>query len=460
MNSFKEWFLLNEGFDIPYKVISRIYEYYSDCYKRYIISPKVDFVSFKPFFLDLEGTKYEFLTFGGYYKFYVGAGIVKNYPKEDDAAGQYLGMEKNLTPDGVHITGKIELSLKHFENHGLATLYHEVLHFIQDLIWFRKSHIMDDFVGGLPSPVLVKRIMKEKGIEDVGGELTKPDRRKRDTRINHYMRPVEYYTNLNSLINEIRIGYVKLGQSLSKDLDVWVKDIESKKKYLRDLISNDSYYRLHNVKKFDNELYRIYLQELTKRFVLDDNFLPEIIEFFKNIDKLNSLRKKIQLDKEEAEKKKLVVISAKRKSSDDIAGTKWKKADFSGLMKIDYLNLSDYSNFQDDTDLDWSETVFSRLGMKPDDNEKYSISLTYNNLKKLFDGVRKFRDEEESKAEKCNYDYMGKQLASSISSRLKETAARRGVSEVPSREDIMNIFYPPPYINDCPSEENDDNDSG
>ena len=122
--------------------------------------------------------------------------------------------------------------------------------------------------------------------------------------------------------------------------------------------------------------------------------------------------------------------------------------------------MSDYSNFQDDTDLDWSETVFSRLGMESDDNEKYSISLTYNNLKKLFDGVRKFRDEEESRAEKCNYDYMGKQLASSISIRLGETASRRGVSKVPSREDIINIFYPPPYINNCPSEETDYNNSG
>ena len=57
---FKQW-LLNEGFELPFRVIKDIYEYYRDSYEKYRSKPRVK-IEPKYFDLDFTGTRYAFLN--------------------------------------------------------------------------------------------------------------------------------------------------------------------------------------------------------------------------------------------------------------------------------------------------------------------------------------------------------------------------------------------------------------
>lgn len=442
---FKNWFSINEGFELPFSVIKEIYEFYKNSYKRYSINPKV-FILGQIFDLNVTGTRYDFLNS---LNPRVEIKIIKGF-KEDP--GRFVSMKRTYDAGGnLRIIGTIELNVSHFMDNGLSMLHHEMLHFIQELIRISKN---TKILGGLPNLPLVKKIMKEKGIDVEGERIGK----KGAPRIKHAIRPVEYYTNLESLIKRIQRNYVLEGKELEANLELWVKDIENKKRFFKKLIDENAniLYTLRDV-KFNEELYRIYLQEITKRFILNDKFLPETLNYISDMEQLKDYKHQASSEKEELMKKKLASRVGKRESSDEISGSKYKKGDFSGFLTIDnYEEKQDFSNIDGESELgtneDVAEIMFSKVGLTVGENDKIKVNLSFDNLNKLFSNIRKMRDAESLHVLKCNYDFMADNFAKEIEVKLKSSAQRRGVISTPTKQEILSIFYPPPYI-DCKTDE-------
>ena len=200
--NFKEW-LLNEGFELPFSVIKDIYEYYTDSYEKYRLNHRVK-IDPKYFDLDFTGTRYEFLNDLN------PRVLVELKGSLPGAAGLYVPSElKVKEEDGKKIvTVKIELSLSDYEFNP-DVVYHEILHAVQDLIRIKKRMKV---IGGLPNMPLVKRGNDEKGIS-IGGK-------KNVKRVKHGIRPIEYYTNLDSLIRSLQYQYVKMLLDSGKDINL------------------------------------------------------------------------------------------------------------------------------------------------------------------------------------------------------------------------------------------------
>jgi hypothetical protein len=277
MRNFYEW-LLNEGFELPYRVVKDMYEYLVELYKIYEEKPRT---TLKPkyFDLDLTGTRYDFVMTLNPKIHLVPMSRIANYYGLCHKPSYII--ENNI----IKWVTKIEISFENFIEHGLNTLYHEVLHAVQDLIRIKKNV---GIIGGLPNMPLVKRIMDEKGINVYGRMNVK--------RIKHQLRPVEFYTNLETVIKELQFIYLKHLTYLGKDIYEGVRDVEAKKQFFakaRQIGSGGflGQYRIMYLKnvldsvKTDDELYKIYLQEIAKRFILNNDFIPDILSnynIFKN----------------------------------------------------------------------------------------------------------------------------------------------------------------------------------
>jgi hypothetical protein len=259
---FKQW-LLNEGFELPFRVIKDIYEYYRDSYEKYRLKPRVK-IEPKYFDLDFTGTRYEFLNDLNPRVFVELKGSLPG------AAGLASGAQL-INGRG---TARIKLALVHFVNSS-DVIYHEVLHVVQDLIRIKKGMKV---IGGLPNMPLVKRITDKRGIS-IGGT-------KKVKRVQHGVRPIEYYTNLDSLIRILQYRYVRMLLDSGKDIDLGVRASEAKKEFFSRIKKENSWIsdKLDTV-KFDEELYRIYLQEISKRFILNNNFGPDVMPMATDIGK-------------------------------------------------------------------------------------------------------------------------------------------------------------------------------
>ena len=270
---FKQW-LLNEGFELPFRVIKDIYEYYRDSYEKYRLKPRVKIES-KYFDLDFKGTRYEFLN---------------------DLNPQVLVELKGSLPGAAGLaytaklingrgTAKIQLALSSFIN-SPHVIYHEVLHVVQDLIRIKKEMKV---IGGLPNMPLVKRVTDERGIS-IGGT-------KKVKRVQHGVRPIEYYTNLDSVTRMLQYKYVKMLFDSGKDIDLGVRDSEAKKEFFSRMKKENSWIsgKLDTV-KFDEELYRIYLQEISKRFILNNNFGPDVMPMVTGNEKFLAIDRKSNED--------------------------------------------------------------------------------------------------------------------------------------------------------------------
>jgi len=270
---FKQW-LLNEGFELPFSVIKDIYEYYRDSYEKYRLKPRVK-IEPKYFDLDFTGTRYEFLN---------------------DLNPQVLVELKGSLPGAAGLaytaklingrgTAKIQLALSSFIN-SPHVIYHEVLHVVQDLIRIKKEMKV---IGGLPNMPLVKRVTDERGIS-IGGT-------KKVKRVQHGVRPIEYYTNLDSVTRMLQYKYVKMLFDSGKDIDLGVRDSEAKKEFFSRMKKENSWIsgKLDTV-KFDEELYRIYLQEISKRFILNNNFGPDVMPMVTGNEKFLAIDRKSNED--------------------------------------------------------------------------------------------------------------------------------------------------------------------
>ena len=270
---FKQW-LLNEGFELPFSVIKDIYEYYRDSYEQYRLKPRVK-IEPKYFDLDFTGTRYAFLNDLN------PRVLVELKGTLPGAAGLAYGA-KLINGRG---TAKIKLALSSFIN-SPHVIYHEVLHVVQDLIRIKKGMKV---IGGLPNMPLVKRITDKRGIT-IGGT-------KKVKRVQHGIRPVEYYTNLDSVIRMLQYRYVRMLLDSDKDMDLGVRDSEAKKEFFHRMKKENSWIsnKLDAV-KFDEELYRIYLQEISKRFILNNNFGPDVMPMATGNEKFLAIDRKSNED--------------------------------------------------------------------------------------------------------------------------------------------------------------------
>ena len=252
---FKQW-LLNEGFELPFRVIKDIYEYYRDSYEKYRLKPRVK-IEPKYFDLDFTGTRYAFLNDLN------PRVLVELKGSLPGAAGLYQGSQ--LKVENSRVTAKIQLALSSFIANP-EVVYHELLHVVQDLIKIKKQMKV---IGGLPNMPLVKRVTDEREMNIHGTKKVK--------RVQHGVRPIEYYTNLDSLIRMLQYLYVKMLLNSGKDIDLGVRDSEAKKEFFYKNKDNSWISDKLDTVKFDEELYRIYLQEISKRFILNNNFGPDVM---------------------------------------------------------------------------------------------------------------------------------------------------------------------------------------
>jgi hypothetical protein len=272
---FKQW-LLNEGFELPFRVIKDIYEYYRDSYEKYRLKPRVKIES-KYFDLDFTGTRYAFLNDLN------PRVLVELKGSLPGAAGLYQNSQ--LKVETGRVTVKIKLALSSFMGRP-NIIYHELLHAVQDLIRIKKGMKV---IGGLPNMPLVKRVTDERGINIRGDKNVK--------RVKHGVRPIEYYTNLDSVTRILQYKYVKMLLDSGKDMDLGVRDSEAKKEFFSRMKKENSWIsdKLDTV-KFDEELYKIYLQEISKRFILNNNFGPDVMPMVTDIGKFLAADRKSNED--------------------------------------------------------------------------------------------------------------------------------------------------------------------
>ena len=462
MINFKEW-LISEGlFEIPFKSLEKIHQYFLDGYRKYIDKPRTKFppINFK---LDLRGTKYEFLQ-------YLNPSVdILLKPSVPNASGIYNGMKEENK-------GSISLSLTNSIATVQAILEHEVLHYLQDLIAYhakqqnkklkwpkgdltkrqreKSTKRRMPLLGGLPRTSLVKRLMKEKGFDIEGHQ--------KDRRTKHEHRPVEYYTNLNSLIKTVKHGYLILifeildiknndDYKAKKDqIESFMNDKKQKTKFLNKLIESKSYSisDLEKIKKLDEELYKIYMKEIFKNFIDNNNFSEEL-EIKKIADEIKILNtSKQQADIEKKRKKT-------EKLSERIIGN-FSEADFKCTkpLTIEMLDVMDFSNLEDDN-TGAAEDMFSQIGKHYNKNDEISITITYSNLDVLFRKIKSIRYKSSdtlSKIEKCQWDYFAIELINQIQKHITIYGSQIS-SKQPKREDLIKMFYPGPYEN-CDKDEN------
>jgi len=291
---FKQW-LLNEGFELPFSVIKDIYEYYRDSYEQYRLKPRVK-IEPKYFDLDFTGTRYEFLND-------LNPRVLVEL--KGSLPGGHAGLAYRANLINGRGTAKIQLALVHFVNNP-DTIYHEVLHVVQNLIRIKKGMKV---IGGLPNMPLVKRITDKRGIDIHGAKNVK--------RVKHAIRPVEYYTNLDSVIRSLQYKYVRMLLDSGKDMDLGVRDSEAKKEFFYRMKKENSWIsdKLDTVNKFDEELYRIYLQEISKRFILNNNFGPDVMPMVTDMGKFLAIDRKSNEDawKAAAEKAGVSVEELKKR---------------------------------------------------------------------------------------------------------------------------------------------------
>ena len=356
---FKQW-LLNESFELPFRVIKDIYEYYRDSYEKYRLKPRVK-IEPKYFDLDFTGTRYEFLNDLNPRVLVELKGSLPGYD------GLYLNSQ--LKVETGRVTVKIQLALSSFMS-GPYIIEHELLHAVQDLIRIKKQMKV---IGGLPNMPLVKRITDERGIS-IGGT-------KKVKRVQHGVRPIEYYTNLDSVIRLLQYRYVRMLLDSGKDMDLGVRDSEEKKEFFSRIKKETGWISdtLDTV-KFDEELYRIYLQEISKRFILNNNFGPDVMPMVTNFEKF-----KLPLVKTVKPVKPLVktVQTSKGEKSIEIFNgddsCEIEARDIMSYLPDGYESLLD----------ELKSNIFDNFFTYNKKNKVYKISLTYNKIKKVFDHIIK-----------------------------------------------------------------------
>lgn len=511
--NFREWLSLHESFALPYGVMEEMYNFLLDSYKKRIESPKTPIRS-KVFDLDLSGTRYEFLN-----KFHPSVSL-NYVSRKLNMPAWYSGMKSvgaSGSKFGNIPMYQGDISIGYGDNwadHKIL-LEHELLHFIQDLIKehqrltkknkilaslygilgaegiktakqylsFREKHggIYDGVelplgpwtlegksaseffkqvnggngvrnynpsIGGLPARSIVKKVMKDKNI-NVHGKVV-------EKRTHHHMRPIEFYTNLNSLIRILKVNYMKHMVSKGVDPAIAAVDIENKKLFFSDELNDVHGYthkKMQDVKRLDKDLYKKYMNTITKDFIFDDK-----IDDYYNI--VNRDEKGIKdfsaelvrrQEKESLERKNRLAKTGERA----IKGTKYTAGDFKGTLVLPayggsmFDQLSNTADREENVDQQYKFVMYSlgKYSKKKKESEMITWKLDYNKLQEIFKSLRENRKARESDPEKwqkvtlCNWDHMVKKFADYIYEK-----AFGGTVGRPTGSELLSMFYGPVSI--------------
>ena len=188
---------LNESyFHLPRAVYKDIIDYYIDVYEK-VHSKDIKTLSNKnippkQFFLDFKNTQFEFLN----ELKPPPSMIVKIGNKPGRSVYYFIKPNKNLS--------YVYLNIKDSRRTIYEIIEHEILHFVQDLIHrhnLKIKKIKNSNIGGLPPKKFVPS-----GVDADGIDIVSPNNKRT---LKHSFRPVEYYTNLLSVIRQLQSIYVQ-----------------------------------------------------------------------------------------------------------------------------------------------------------------------------------------------------------------------------------------------------------
>jgi hypothetical protein len=201
-------------------------------------------------------------------------------------------------------------------------------------------------------------------------------------------------------------------------MDLGVRDSEAKKEFFyRMKNENSSISDKLDTVKFDEELYRIYLQEISKRFILNNNFGPDVMPMVTD-------NEKFKLPVAKTVKTVKTVQTSKGEKSIEIFNV-------DDSCEIEKRNIRDYvqdSSYSGADEL--KSEIFDKFFTYNKKNKVYKISLTYNKIKKLFDHIIKIGHYGRM------YNFVAYKLADEFAFRL------RYLDSDIDQDLILELFYP------------------
>jgi hypothetical protein len=471
INSFKEW-LINEGaMGLPYKVYKNIVDFYVYAKTEYALSPRKE-IAEKTISLDFEGTSFDFLQVYNP-KLIVN---IKNAELIEGSAGIYFYGSFAINREGA--IGRIGLAAK---SGGVitSTIEHEVLHFVQDLLklhskesvasnplrrdkrWVRRNGLVSrpNFlpskkerekgskfkIGGLSDKKTLSRLLKK---YDVHGWVHGTKKERRTT---HQYRPIEQMTNLASLIAEKKMYYLEdiLNELQINPLETTWIELKANPEFMKrigDKKRKSLKTNSQDLKSLDPGSYRLYQREIYKKFV-DSTDWEDTFELLK-------VRKNLKAKIEDINKDKYKKSIESNKDIGDLKGYKVEDFGKGVRVKVEYSDRYNFSNIDsffspeeaDQYSIDAGEAaeeMFNAIGIKENGEGDFAFSVTAQNLKKLFDKIRKNKSTEHLQVKKCDWDYFAGKLASEAAYKLSDYMYKTSGKEI-TKEELLSIFYPDP----------------
>ena len=387
--NFRNWFSLNESFEIPFGVVREIYEYYIDCLEKFHNDETENQFTNKLFRIDLSNTKYSFLECEtedceNKIEYY----LIVNIKKLNSALGLYRGIEISYNRKLI-ITGEIDLDFPLDKGDVLLVIYHEVLHFIQNLI---KKHAGSSAGGFVKRRIVRSELRRNRKDFKIPKGNIEYEFRTHD--VPHERRPIEHQTNLNSIIFELQRGYLQSQiYSGNTDLEKLQKDRDEKINHWKLHMNRIKLFWGLSGIKFDENLKKYYYKQIYKQFIDNENFLDNVSaslqglehDGFVNIQSDNHL--KILND----------LVNASRKN-------KWLFNSWTIILNKDFYKCSESSKRDE---LINNLNVFSNSLNIP-------FKFTYDTLEYVFNKIKIAKDTSSTAEDKNFYFCLAKTLAKKL----------------------------------------------
>lgn len=369
-----------------------ILDYYYESYKHFlnIGGEKVTTKTFpeKNIKLDFSGTRFEFLN---ELKPNVNVYFFNKKSSGYSAYFSEYNRERINTMDQSN-AGNIYIDFSsNFEKMYYGTIEHEVLHYIQYLIKkYKKLKNKKEYdYGGLPSRKLIPAGLDTRG-------------KRKEKRTHHEYRPIEYYTNLLSIIRSLERTYEREMRKEPQTYEKSIKDKELKKEFLNSILkairqdkggTADHYAILAKIKKFSKELYQKYLQIIYKVFV-EGEAAYNLQDLKKMIEELQNVRSTAI---QEREKQKLEKF--KKEEAKNIKFESWSR-DYLKIQSYDTFNLFDKSPVSIDDGKGISgEEILGNLGLSEKSSKNdwaqnfyFLLPKGLTNIMKLFKNLKKLKN--------------------------------------------------------------------
>jgi hypothetical protein len=451
---FKQWLVLNEEINLPYKIIGDIHDFVMDQKKLRLQKPKTALPT-KDFIIDFSDTPYNFLNSLSDQDRTIN---VDNNLSSSKKAGGFTNSPKP----------KFLMNLNNNTYNFLDTIQHEIMHFMQHLIQKfaakknlnkfiqqmsnredgedmpphhkvmrekpRKlgvkqpkylSHIeptqqkKDPFLGFMPPPQLIKKIMADRGFDVKGNQ--------KERRTTHALRPIEYYTNLATLMNYLKQNfYWHHVKDSSKPLQT-LNNTEIKKNYFKEFIKQKYFQELlKDVKNLDQDLYKIYINKITKEFITKEFTQQDLDVLQKNKEKdadvwlhdkeLKAKKEQDKLDKAQKFQNRLNKVGTDSSMPEGLSPALFIKKP---PVVINWDDRTDYSTVGDGNDYEYAEELFDAIDANQKSNkwgeiESIKIPTSLKNIKDVFKKLKDYKKTKTDEDMAKNVDKFAKKIARDI----------------------------------------------